>query len=219
MIKALAIKELREVLWLGLLGFAAQVLVVAAAIGVEPLKGFFSNSYLVHVPFADNGLFFLFCLFGGVLAVALGFRQSAWDSGRGSYLFLLFRPIKRNAIFLVKLGVGLAVLLVCLAVPTLLYAWWALVPGTHPSPAEWSMTLWTWQFFFFCPFLYLCAFLSGLRPARWIGTRTLPVAATVAPAVFLLEFSWIWPLVLPGLLLVYAVLVANICYIGRMRDY
>jgi hypothetical protein len=30
---------------------------------------------------------------------------------------------------------------------------------------------------FFIPLLYMGAFLSGLRPARWYGTRFLPVVA------------------------------------------
>ena len=39
--------------------------------------------------------FLFFGLVSGFFALALGFRQSAWESARGTYLFLLHRPLAR----------------------------------------------------------------------------------------------------------------------------
>jgi hypothetical protein len=219
MIKTLAIKELREAAWIGALGFAAQMMLVAGAVGVQPLRHFFSARSPDPIPFQDGNIYAWWCFICAVTAVALGLRQSAWESGRGTYLFLLQRPIRRDAIFLVKLATGLAILLGCTAIPILLYAWWALMPGTHPSPAEWSMTVRSWQLCAYTPIFYLAAFLTGIRPVRWLGTRTLPLAATALPAMTLLGTPWIWLLVVPTLLLTYALLVANICFVARTRDY
>ena len=99
-----------------------------------------------------------------------------------------------------------------------LYAWWAAVPGHHPSPFEWSMTGRAWRLVFLMPLLYLGAFLSGLRPARWFGTRLLPL---VAAAVFLLLLNilpW-WLLSFLLAVLLYGMLAANVCYVARTRDY
>jgi hypothetical protein len=219
MIKALAIKELREIAWIALLGLAAQLLVVAGATSVEPLTTFFAGQNPDLVPFSSGAIFSWICIACSLFAVALGLRQSAWENVRGTYLFLLYRPIQREAIFLVKLGVGLATLLAFIALPILLYAWWALLPRTHPSPAEWSMTTRWWQLCACAPLFYMCAFLTGLRPARWLGTRTLPLIATVVPAIALLESPWLWALVLPILLVVYVILIAIICRVACERDY
>ena len=42
------------------------------------------------------------------------------------------------------------------------------------------------------PLLYFGAFLSGIRPARWFGTRLLPLVAAGALAMLLPELRW-WP--------------------------
>jgi hypothetical protein len=69
------------------------------------------------------------------------------------------------------------------------------------------------------PLVYLGAFLSGLRPARWYGTRLLPLAASGLLTAFLAIFAWWWPLGLALALLTYAALVVTICYVARVRDY
>jgi ABC-type transport system involved in multi-copper enzyme maturation permease subunit len=217
MIKALALKELREIGWIALLGFVAQMMLVAGAIGVEPFSWFSSDGD--RIPFHNDSAFTWSCFLGGFVAIALGLRQSTWEGGRGTYLFLLNRPIRRDTLFLMKIGTGLAVLLLSIALPVLLYACWALVPRTHPSPAEWSMTIQSWQLCLSAPLFYLGAFLSGLRPARWYGTRILPLLATVILGVALVTSPWLWLLVLPVLLAVYALLAANICFVARSRDF
>ena len=117
------------------------------------------------VPFAGSGFTEFFVLVAVVFAVALGFRQSAWESGRGTYLFLLHRPAARDTIFLTKLATGAGVLVLCSTLPVVLYGWWAAVPGHHPSPFDWSMTEYAWRLVFQMPLLYLGAFMIVVSAA------------------------------------------------------
>src|SRR5262249_28843399 len=147
------------------------------------------------------------------------FRQSVWESARGTYLFLLHRPRQRAAIFLLKLAIGVGVFVLCASLPILLHAAWAAMPGRHPSPFVWSMTGSARQLVLEIPLLYLGAFLSGLRPARWFGTRLLPLLASAMIVVLMEMVPWWWLLGFPLVVLLYGLLAANICYVARVRDY
>ena len=136
-----------------------------------------------HLSAADylSGL----CLGLGRSGDCLGLRQTVGESIHGTWMFLLHRPVGWTRLIGVKLLVGVALYLVCGAAAILVYAWWAATPGTHASPFEWSMTVPTWKVWIVMPIVYLGgAFLSGMRPARWVGTRLL--AAWPPPAC--------WPL-------------------------
>jgi ABC-type transport system involved in multi-copper enzyme maturation permease subunit len=218
MIKALALKELREVFPLAILGLAVQLVLVTALVGLKPVANWLPLASL-GVPFQEQVLAAPFATVGVVFTLLLGFRQSAWEAGQGTYKFLLHRPIRRETIFLVKLGTGAGVYLFCTLVPLLLYAYWASIPGHYPGPFEWSMTEFAWRLCFLMPLVYLGAFLSGLRPARWYGTRLLPLAACGLLTAFFAVFPWWRLLGLPLAILTYALLVLSICHVARVRDY
>ena len=118
----------------------------------------------------------------GGLAIALGLKQSAWEVGEGTYYFLLHRPATRRFIFGTKLAVGAGFVLIVGGLLVLLYAMWAATPGNVATPFYWSMTGPRWQLWLCMPLLYLGAFLSGIRPARWFGTRLMPLVAAAAGA-------------------------------------
>src|SRR5262245_25073831 len=214
MIKALAFKELREILPIGILGLALQLVAVAALIGMKPIAAWLPLSQL-GAPFDHHALAPPFGAVGVVFTLVLGFRQSAWETGQGTYKFLLHRPIRRDAIFLTKLGMGVGVYLLGTLMPLLLYACWAALPGHYPGPFEWSMTGFAWRLCFLMPLLYLGAFLSGLRPARWYGTRLLPLVACGLLTPFLATSPWWWQLGLPVAVLSYGALVIAVCHVGR----
>src|SRR5262249_40137768 len=121
--------------------------------------------------------------------------------------------------FLTKLATGVGVFVCCAAVPVALYGAWAAVPGHHPGPFEWSMTGPAWQTVFLMPLLYLGAFLSGLRPARWFGTRLLPRVAGLGLRILVVNLPWRWAATVLLAALLYGLLVANVCYVARARDY
>jgi len=212
-------KELREVLGIAAVALGAYLVLVASLLGTKVFAWVPGLHGTEEVPFVSGGFTGLFTLVTAVFAAALGFRQSAWESARGTYLFLLHRPVPRDAIFLTKLATGIVVLVVCASVPVVLYTWWAAVPGHHPSPFAWSMTGEAWRLVFLMPLLYLGAFLSGIRPARWLGTRLLPLAAALLFLVLLSVIPYWWLLGLPLALVLYLLLVANVCFVARVRDY
>jgi hypothetical protein len=218
MIKALVIKELREVYWIAAVALVLYLATVSALIGVEPFRRL-APTWRPQAPFAGETFVIPFALLSALFAVALGLRQSAWEGGHGLYLFLLHRPLRREAIFLTKLAAGAGLLLLCAAVPVLWYAAWAATPGHHPSPFSWSMTGQAWRLYLATPLLDLGAFLSGLRPAHWFGTRLLPLVAAAGGAVFLVVVPWWWLVGLPAAALLDAAFVVTICLVGRTRDY
>lgn len=220
MLKALAVKELRETAWIGAIALAVNLAIVSNLIGL----GLFT--WAPVLPGRREGLPFVSDLFASsfiivtvLFTIALGFRQSAWEAGKGTYLFLLHRPLRRETVFLTKLATGFLLIQVCGAVPILLYAWWAAVPENHPSPFAWSMTWPTWEHWLELPLLYLGAFLSGLRPARWFGTRLLPLVACTLLVGSLSVFGWGLVLWLAAVIPAYILLIMTICNVARLRDY
>jgi hypothetical protein len=217
---ALMRKELREVFGIAAAALGCYLALVVSLMGT---MAFYWVPGMPRgpedVPFTSGDFMSVFTVISVVFAAALGFRQSAWESSRGTYLFLLHRPMRRATIFLTKLATGIAVFLFCSSVPIVLYAAWASMPGRHAGPFEWSMTDPAWQLAFVMPLLYLGAFLSGLRPARWFGTRLLPLAASIVLLVLVSVLPWWWYAGLPVALVLYGLLAANVCYVARVRDY
>jgi hypothetical protein len=64
----------------------------------------------------------------------------------------------------------------------------------------------------------LGAFLSGIRPARWFGTRLMPLAAA-GFATFLIVMSPWWWLTAAALAFCASILVVSIFYYAQQRDY
>ena len=215
--KALVLKELRESAGLIAVGVLAAAYILADLTGVRLLP--IQNGQAVRYPFvSDTALVFYFCLLAGGLAVMLGFKQSAWELWQGSYFFLLHRPASRRTIFGVKLAVGLTVLLAITGALIQLYAMWAASPGKHDSPFFWSMTIWAWQLWIAFPLLYLGAFLSGIRPGRWFGSRLAPLAAAGLLTTVATVVPWWW-LSLAIVLASSAAFVASILLYVETRDY
>jgi hypothetical protein len=166
MIQAIAIKELRETGWMAALALVPLGVLVRERIGTA-----------AAVPFLNDGFLESWSGTAWLLAIALGLRQSAWESVRGTYPFLLHRPATRSAILAGKIAVGLVLLQATAALPIVWYGLWADAPGTHAGPFRWSMTEPDWCVWLSLPVAYLTAFLSGLLPARWIGTKLMPAIA------------------------------------------
>lgn len=227
MILALVKKELRETR-----AFAAPALVLHLVYLVTLTagnRGYLLASLLDHlpgasrtpaeVPFVTDGFEAVLTVICGALAIALGFRQSAWEPSQGTAPYLLHLPLARRTIFLTKLTTGIGLLLACTLAPILAYATWAATPGTHPGPFEWSMTGPAFRLWLILPLVYLGAFASGIRPARWFGSRLLPLLA-VGPAVVLLFAVPPWWLVgLPLLCLAISAFVSTILREAEIRDF
>ncbi|HZU36786.1 MAG TPA: hypothetical protein VFA18_12785 [Gemmataceae bacterium] len=213
-------KELREVAGIAAAALACYLALVVSLMGGRVFSFIPLMPSGTHaVPFTDSGFSTPFMFITAGFALALGFRQSAWEAVRGTYLFLLHRPVQRDWIFLIKLATGTAVLMLVGSVPIVAYAWWAAVPGHHPSPFQWAMTGSAWELLLGMPILYLGAFLSGLRPARWYGTRLLPLLGCLLLCVLRSELSETWFLALSVPLVLCGLLAGCVCHVARVRDY
>lgn len=227
MYKALAFKELREIAWIGGIVFAAMALVVLDQIGgaaaptqllsfgmlpVDPLES-------RKIPFVHPGLAEYLVWIGVAGGLALGFRQVLGESFRSTWLFLLHRPAPRSRIMLTKLAVGVGLLLASTALPVLLFAVWAALPRTHASPFDWRMTNVPLRICCGATCIYLAAFLSGLREARWYGTRLFPLFFAALVMFWIYMIVW---LPLTGWIIAFvadAIYVAAIVSVTRMREY
>lgn len=217
MLKTMLWKEVRDLRGWFALAMIAQLYLAGVATGVEfgPLRADGG------VPFVDDFITYYFFIVALGFAGVAGLWQTLLESLRGTYAFLLHRPAPRSQLFGMKLLVGGLATLIVATLPVLLYALWAATPGQHASPFFWSMSGWAWQLAVAVPIVYLGAFLSGLRPARWFGSLLFPLAGSLLCFVLTqsLLATWIWPLGVPICLGVEALLVAAILYVAATRDY
>jgi hypothetical protein len=215
MLKALVIKELRESAGIvTVAGFGAlYVLAMATGMRLVPYGTGPSN-----FPFVADMFLSCYVLVIGALAVAMGLKQSAWETGQGTYHFLLHRPASRTLIFGAKLATGAGMVLAIGGLLILMYALWAATPGNNLTPFYWSMTVAAWRLWGCMSLVYLGAFLSGVRPARWFGTRLVPLVAA-SMCVFLISLASWWWLWVSALAVCAALILASIFYYVRQRDY
>ena len=223
--KALAFKEARENLWIGAAGLAILLFVVANQIGwddsLPSSYGFQAfGTAGGQIPFVSDDFGIGVAYVAALLAVALGFHQTLGETVHGTYLLLFHLPVSRRRLVWIKLAAGLAVYAACTMPPVLLFAIWAATPGTHASPFEWSMTWPVWRILLSMTMLYLAAFLCGLRPARWFGSRLLPLVVGATSTGILLEapLPWWW---LPVLITVVVDVIFLVCiqHMVRVRDF
>ena len=223
--KALAFKEARENLWIGAAGLAILLFVVANQIGWDDSL---PASYGFHaygtasgqIPFVSDDFGIGVAYVAALLAVALGFHQTLGETVHGTYLLLFHLPVSRRRLMWIKLAAGLAVYAACTVPPVLVFAIWSATPGTHASPFAWSMTWPVWRILFSMTMLYMAAFLCGLRPARWFGSRLLPLVVGATSTGILLEapLPWWW---LPVLITVVVDVIFLVCiqHMVRVRDF
>ncbi len=225
MIRALAIKEWRETWAFGALALGIYLIYLASFTGLSaPVFrampwGSRATGKPPELPFIVDNFTPMLGVVGCLLAIALGLRQSAWEPHQGTSLYLLHLPLPRRTILATKLLTGVGLLLACALVPILLYGTWAAWPRTHAGPFEWSMTADAFRVWAMTPLVYLAAFASGIRPARWFGTRLLPLAAVAAPAILTLAVPSWWLIALPIAAAAAAVLTATILQEAETRDY
>lgn len=219
MLKQLAIKELRESLGLAALAVLGMTWAVSRLMGFSILSSWTGSMPSQDaLAFINDGFTSFAAMFVGGVAIALGLKQSAWEHGRGTYHFLLHRPISRRSIIGTKLVVGTLLIISILAGSILLYGRWVSIPGNRAAPFEWSMSMQAWKQAVVLPIVYLGAFLSGMRPGLWFGTRLVPLAGAILWAMFA-NLMPAWWLFLPIVLLGYVCLLAAIAYYTETRDF
>lgn len=214
MYKALVFKELRETIGIALIALLAYFWVIFNALDYQVYLG------QRGIPFLDGRFTGSFCFISTCFAIALGLWQTVVESRRGTWLFLLHRPISHAKLIGVKLAVGVMLYCLVAAAVICIYAAWAATTKIHASPFAWWMTTDTWMAFLFIIACYFAAFLTGIRPGRWIGTRLLPIVALAFPATLFLNlfFRW-WSWGFAFLIIVYLIYLCLIFFVARTRDF
>ena len=185
MVRALAIKELRETRIEWILGAAWMFVVAMDAMRIPILPESFRvpilpSSQRGEIPFVGAQIASSVGVGMAFIGAALGLRQTVGELRRGTYPLTLHLPLSWRAIFAVKIAVGLALVCGLGAAALGVISIWAATPGHHPSPFEWSMTCSAWRVWFAAPIVYLGGIATGLLPARWFGTRLFPLIAAGA---------------------------------------
>jgi hypothetical protein len=216
MLKALVIKELRETAGLMVLAAIGAVYVLGDLTGTAAAP--WQNPAVYSFPFVQDELSYSLWMVAGGLAIALGLRQTAWELGQGTYFFLLHRPVSRGRVFGLKLLIGGSLAFVFSALFLLIYVWWAATPGHRAAPFEWQMTNSAWISWIALQPLYVGAFLSGIRPARWWGTRLVPLVAAIGAAALASYMPWFWAALAISIVATLFGLV-SIFYYAQVRDY
>lgn len=223
MYRALLLKELKETWWLGAVAFALLGVQLWSAVGLNADFETFSISWrsgnMRRIPFLQSDFGQVAAMTACALGVLVAVFQTFGESVRGTWSFLLHRPIDRRTIILMKLGTGLALTLGSTAVPILLYAWWAATPGMHASPFSWWMTRETWMLWLVSIPLYLGTFLCGIRAARWYGTRFLPLVAVGCLPLLIEEYLRATGPLLALIAFAAAILLPSILESADNRDY
>lgn len=215
-------KELREVWPIGLLAFLAAALIVMSDAELHPLTDPWRTAHAASSGGLSIPLIGLSYPLGPTAVVAgliLGLWQTWSETIRGTWGFLLHRPISRHSVLYHKLSVGIVVLLLAVGLPLAVLACWAVSPGHHVVGLEWRMGADAWAAVLAGTLAYLSAFLSGIRSARWWGSRYL-VLGLGGAIVFLTIASgtiwgWAW-LIIP---VVDLLLVAAILHEAEQRNF
>jgi hypothetical protein len=219
MTSALAYKEFRETLPIAALGLAALMFLALDAMGYSPAPNLLGQNQGGGIPFFFDSFTQRFGLAATGIALALGFWQSLGDFWGDAQLFVLHRPIARRSVYATKVAVGLTVYLACTLVPLAIYTWWAATPGTHASPFEWSMIKTVCTTWIQTTAIYLGAFLSGIRPAAWLGTRLAPLAAAGLSSIVAIWWDSSFWAETVQLLIGDVALAAAILHVSTTRDF
>jgi hypothetical protein len=215
--RALIVKELRESAVLATLAALGAAWVLANLWGTPIMP--WDSRVATGLPFlAGDFVEVALPVLGWGFAVLLAMKQTAWEEMKGTFRYLMYRPVERRRVAAIKMAIGLALVMGITAALILAHAIWAATPGHHASPFFWSMTERAWQYWFVLPVVYLGAALSGWRPGKWHGSRLLPLLGAGLAAFALMSLPWWW-ITLAGSILVSALLAACIFPVVRTRDY
>lgn len=182
-LRAMVWKEAKEnAKWagLGLLG-----VVIAAAYAISHIHG----PGNVYVAFADiwTAIETTLTFAAPTLGLLLGLIQIVPEQRRDLWAFLIHRPASRSTIFCGKAMTGIRLLFLATLVPLLVFVIWMQVPGNFPAPFDWHLALASILAILSGLVFYFAGMLTALRPARWFGSRALPIPTALLCAFLIAE--------------------------------
>ena len=144
-------------------------------------------------PSVMSPMFLLVTGFGGaIVAAIIGLSQTLPEARADRWAFLTHRPVTRSALFRAKAISGLILYAVATGVPLTGAVWWVATPGHYPCPFEWRMTLPAIADLSCGIAYYFLAVMTGMRQARWFGSRTFGFGAGIVCSFSLLIYNSFW---------------------------
>ncbi len=122
-----------------------------------------------------------------LIGLALGLLQILPELRRDQWAFLVHRPASRTTLFFGKVLPGVCLYLLATILPLLGLAAWAASPSHVPAPFDFRFTLAGWAAILAGLPFYFAGLLVALRPARWYGSRALPLLTAL---LALLAAGW-----------------------------
>lgn len=167
-------KELRSSAWVVVLGLAAFGWLFAEMTGTPMLVG---RNDQAHQRLGSGVIGFWLIATG--FAGLLGLLMASEDSRRGTWQFVLFRPISRRRYVVAKLIAGAVIVVLMTGAPAIAFMAWASKPGRWLVPWDWSYAQIPVETMGWSVVVFLGGFLSSMRVASWWWSRLWPLA-TVA---------------------------------------
>lgn len=143
-----------------------------------------------------------------LIGLALGLLQVLPELRRDQWAFLVHRPASRTTLFFGKVLPGVCLYLLATTLPLLGLAIWAASPSHVPAPFDFRFTLAGWAAILAGLPFYFAGLLVALRPARWYGSRALPILTALLAPLAAGWFGEFWQVVLVCVLLTAALLLA-----------
>ena len=197
--KTLIWKELRENLKLAVLGFVVVTLLLFTVWRdynqtLEQVRtGTMAGDVFTRLQPLSSAFFLAgaawFCAVFGLL---LGWTQIFHERHRDLWAYLVHRPICRTDIFLGKVAAGLSIYFLAAGLPLGFFIVWAAVPGHVAAPFEWHMLSPVAANFIAGIAYYLAGMLTGLRQARWYGSRGLGLGAALLLTALIIGAAQTW---------------------------
>ncbi|MEQ1829454.1 MAG: hypothetical protein ABL921_26050 [Pirellula sp.] len=167
-------KELREtVRWLPLGWLLMMCLVWSAMPSLLDLIGASSVS---------RSLWSGSCIGAAAVAAGLALAQFAFDQRDSARGFLLHRGVTPQQVYFAKISVGMLVYAISVIMPLLIAAFYLEWIGPERLPTAWWQTVPALVSAFYVFAFYFGTVMVICRPARWIGSRLLPMLAAMVVA-------------------------------------
>ncbi len=189
--RAMVGKELKQNLpWAALALVAVSIGLVVAAMRPSDGPGSFHN----YGGFDGiwNAVTLTLTLAGPLVGLLLGLLQIIPEQRRDLWAFLMHRPATRDTLLGGKVAAGLLLYVCATGLPLLGFALWARTPGHLAGPFDARLLLGALSSVLTGVVFYFTALLTALRPARWWGSRAIPIPAAIGVAALAAEMPDFW---------------------------
>ena len=196
--KQLILKELREhfkVALIGLAVFTVMLVLAFSACSSSLQRSALSMGYSDaedFQPLLARSVLTQAAFFCAIFGTFLGWLQIRAEKHPDLWAFLVHRPISRTTILRSKILSGLLLYAAGAGLPLLGLIIVASIPGHVAAPFEWAMALPLLAIFLAGPVYYLAGLLTGLRKARWYGSRAFGLGLAVPASVVLFAVPEFW---------------------------